>query len=538
MGKSMYAVNESRDSGVPESRTFDGSGNNIENPTWGKANEPLIRMTSNGYADGVKKLRKGPNPRAISNHVCQEELPRPDAHPTLSSFMWAWGQFVDHEIDLTPELEATEEEAFFFAPNDDPIEAGAKIPFHRSSFQLGTGEKRVPREQINILSAYIDGANVYGASDARALALRALDGTGRLKSSDGKHGKLLPFNTAGLSNPQGPLRGGDPPKKFFVAGDLRVNEHGVLICMHTLFMREHNRICGELADKPDSRLLKEIRALGRDEAIYQRARRHVIAIEQVITYNDFLPALLGPKAIPKYKGYNKKINASIANVFSTAAYRLGHDMLNSQLPLADPFDGEILRGISFDKAFWKPELITKRGIDVFLAGLAVTEMEAINCQTVEDIRSNLFNVHPLMPKMLLDLAALNIQRGREHGLPDYNQCRADYVLKKVRKFEDITSDNGRVARLKAAYRNVNDIDPRIGGLCEDAVGKGIVGPLFHAILKDQFVRLRDGDRFWYQCDPGLSKAEMRSLSRTRLSDIIRRNTLIEKIRDDVFRTTT
>lgn len=545
--RSMYATDEKRSSPVPEQRTFDGSGNNIANPTWGQAGISLIRDTPNGsltiaYADGISKLRKGPNPRAISNEVCKEDDRRPDPHPRLSSFMWAWGQFVDHEIDLSPEQTGDgdpHETESFRTPDDDPVDRAAEIHFARSRFSAGTGVKGKPREQFNVLSAYVDGANVYGASPQRALALRALDGTGKLRVSPGKHGDLLPFNTMGLSNPQGPLRRDDAPHKFFIAGDLRVNEHGVLICMHTLFVREHNRICDELAARPDSRLLGEIRALGRDEAVYRRARRHVIAIEQVITYEEFLPALLGPRFIPPYKpgkSYDPKVNASIANVFSTAAYRLGHDMLNSQLPLASPYDGEPLRSIRLDQAYWKPELIQRRGIDTFLAGLAQTNMEAINGQTVEDVRSNLFNVHPKLPNMLLDLAALNIQRGRDHGLPDYNQCRADYGLRKVRKFEDITSNSDRIARLKRAYKNVNDIDPWVGGLCEDPHNRAIVGELFHAILVDQFTRLRDGDRFWYECDPGLSKAEIRKLKRIRLSDVIKRNTLITGIQKDVFRT--
>ena len=535
----MYASDEPRQAPIPESRSFDGSGNNKANPTWGKANESLIRKTSNGYADKIRRLRRGPNPRKISNAVCQEDDPRPESHPDLSSFMWAWGQFVDHEIDLSPEQTPQDDQPeteSFHAPSDDPVAPRAEIHFSRSRFTAGTGERGIPREQFNILSAYIDGANVYGASPKRALALRALDGTGKLKFSPGKHGDLLPYNTVGLPNPQGPLRGEEPPHRFFIAGDLRVNEHGVLISMHTLFMREHNRICEELAARPDARLLREIRALGRDEAIYQRARRHVIAIEQIITYEEFLPALLGPRGIPRYRGYNEKVNASIANVFSTAAYRLGHDMLNSQIPLASPYDGEPLRSISLDQAFWRPEIIQRRGIDLFLAGLAQTNMEQINCQTVEDVRSNLFNVHPEMPKMMLDLAALNIQRGRDHGLPDYNQCRADYGLKKVRRFEDITSNFDRLERLKKAYKNVNEIDPWIGGLCEDPHGKAIVGELFFAILSDQFTRLRDGDRFWYECDPGLSKAEIRRLKRTRLPDVIKRNTLIRSIQKDAFRT--
>ena len=518
----------------PEYRSFDGSGNNEKNPQYGRAGEPLLRTPTRAhYADGESEPRTGPNARAISNAVCRAEI-QFDPHPELSSYMWAWGQFLDHEIDLTPE---SEEHADIQAPGDDPVAPRATISFPRSIVAEGTGENGVPREQVNVLSAYVDATNVYGSSLDRAMKLRALDGTGRLKVSPGKHGDLLPYNTVGLGNAQGPLRRADPLSSFFVAGDVRANEHNVLTCMHTLFVREHNRECEQLASNRSSQLAREIAAIGRDEAIFQRARRHVVALEQVITYEEFLPALLGPRGLPKYRGYDPDVDASIANVFSTAAYRLGHDMLNSSIALVSPF-GAFLKNLRLDRAFWKPEQVQRLGIDVFLAGLARTNMEQINAQTIEDIRSNLFNVHPEQPGMLLDLASLNILRGRDHGVPTYNQCRVDYGLKKVRRFEDITRDADRVARLKAAYDSVDEIDLWIGGLCEDPHQKAIVGELFFAILRDQFVRLRDGDRFWYEAPAaGFGKADIRRLKRTRLSDVIRRNTLIGRIQKDVFRTT-
>ena len=538
MGSSIYGMEELEFQAAPETRTFDGEGNNLQNPTWGKSNEPLRRFpTSPNYADGVSKLRKGPNPRKISNIVCVEDVPS-EPHPHLSSFMWVWGQFLDHEIDLSTESE--DEPLDFNSPPDDPVVANATIKFHRSNAAPGTGASGVAREQVNVLAAYVDGANVYGASLQRALALRTLDGTGRLKVSSGKHGDLLPFNTAGIANAQGPLRNRDRPDRFFLAGDVRCNEHNVLTCMHTLFVREHNRFCDEIADRPSASLRREIKAIGQDEAIFQRARRHVVAIEQVITYEEFLPELLGKKWIKPYmtrgKGsYDEKADATIANVFSTAAYRLGHDMLNSRIPLASLWDDRV-KSLSLDQAFWKPERVKKLGIDVFLAGIAQTNMEQLNCQTTEAVRSNLFNVHPKMPRMLLDLAALNIQRGRDHGLPDYNSCRQAYGLKKVKRFEDITKNEERARRLKEAYKNVNEIDLWIGGLCEDPYRDAIVGRMFFEILSDQFTRMRNGDRFWYEIEPGLSKAEVRKLKKTKLSDVIKRNTLIDKLQENVFRT--
>lgn len=517
---------------VPESRTFDGSNNNKDNPTWGKAGEPLLRNTSVGYTDGISKFRKTPNPRAISNKVCKGEDPPRPPHKKLSNYMWAWGQYLDHEIDLSLEQDEHSGEPLVSTVPDKP---NVKIESRRSQFDPRTGtDKKNPRQQTNVLSAYVDAANVYGASCARAVKLRELDGSGRMKVTNSKHGPLLPFNTMRLANATGPRFNSEPIESFFVAGDVRSNEHNVLTCMHTLFVREHNSLCDSLVKKPSAVLKKAIKALGRDEAIFQQARRIVSALEQVITYEEFLPALLGRGAIPKYKKYDPKVNATIANVFSTAAYRLGHDMLNETILLAPPGDVSATRPLELEKAFWNPAQVKRLGIDVFLNGLAKQNMESIDAQTVEAIRSRLFNVHANEPNKLLDLAALNIMRGRDHGLPDYNQCRVDYGLKKKTSFGQITDDPEIQSRLKKAYGSVNDIDPWVGGLAEKPHRKAIIGEFFYTVVRDQFIRLRDGDRFWYEHDPAFSKAEVAQLRKTRLSDVIKRNTNIKRLQKNVF----
>ncbi len=547
----IYGINKEASPRMIEIRSFDGSNNNETNPNWGMSGEPLRRnRTKPNYKDGIGQLRDAPNPRKISNAVCTPQFPLPEPHPVLSSFMWAWGQFLDHEIDLSLESERPEtgsrnndpEEANIKVPADDSVLPNSMIPFRRSRIAEGTGVKGMPRQQVNVLSAYIDASNVFGSSLERAIALRALDGTGRLKMTKGKFGDLLPFNTPHIVNARGPLRIKESPDKFFMAGDVRANEHNILTCLHTLFLREHNRICDELARDRSAQLAHEIMVLGRDEAIYQRARRYVTALEQVITFEEFLPAVLGPKAIPAYRGYDDTLDASIANEFSTAAYRLGHDMLHSKLLIACPCGGNE-QTIRLDQVFWKPEQIVKRGIDGFLAGLAQTRMEQINAQTIEDVRSNLFRVlnDPDHSGMLMDLAAINIQRGRDHGLPTYNQCRVDYGLKKIRNMKElanIVKDESRFNRLKQAYgTNINDIDLWIGGLCESPVKGSIVGPLFSEIIKEQFLRLRNGDRFWYENQKvsGFTTNEIKKLKATRLADVIKRNTFITRIQEDVFR---
>lgn len=197
----------------------------------------------------------------------------------------------------------------------DPDATGTiSISFNRSIYdtQSGTSQNN-PRQQLNEITSWIDASNVYGSSLERADALRALDGTGKLKSSTGN---FLPFNEAGLPN------AGGPSPQLFLAGDVRANEQVGLTAMHTLFMREHNRLATRIATNNPSLS---------GEEIYQLARKMVSSQLQIITYNEFLPMLLGKNALRPYGGYRPKLNAGIANEFSTAAYRFGHSLLSPEI---------------------------------------------------------------------------------------------------------------------------------------------------------------------------------------------------------------
>jgi hypothetical protein len=294
-----------------ELRTIDGTSNNLTNPDWGRAGIELLRLTANGYSDGASAPDgvNRPSPRLISNLVFAQPGSIPNARGA-SDFIWQWGQFVDHDTDLVPT--ASPAEPFHIPvpagdPFFDPFNTGTQvIGLNRSAYTVVNGV----REQVNILTAYLDASQVYGSDDARARELRALDGTGRLKTSAGD---LLPFNLNGF--PNGPS-GTDP--SHFLAGDVRANEQVGLTAMHTLFVREHNF----WADA-----FRRAFRHWSDEDIFQMARAIVAAECQVITFNEWLPTLLGPGAIRPYTGYQPQVNAGIDNVFATAAFRMGHTLL-------------------------------------------------------------------------------------------------------------------------------------------------------------------------------------------------------------------
>jgi hypothetical protein len=264
-------------------RTFDGSGNNLNNPTWGAVNTNLLRLTNVNYADGVFMPggHDWPNPREISNLIFDQNGLINDKLE-LSDFVWAFGQFIDHDITLVPDQET--EPMFIFVPEGDPWMdpfgwGNALIPMARSAYDPTTGtDPSNPRQHFNAITAFIDGSAVYGSSKDVADWLRTFQ-DGRLKTSEGN---LLPYNTIDGEkdspiDPNAPEMA-DPvgiSNKHFVAGDIRANENSILITLHTLFVREHNRICSELkAENPS----------WNDEQLFQEARRKVGAIIQAITY--------------------------------------------------------------------------------------------------------------------------------------------------------------------------------------------------------------------------------------------------------------
>jgi len=501
-------------------RTIDGSRNNRRDPGMNAIGGQLLRLLESDYGDGKDDMAGGdrPSPRAISNSVAAQSTDLPNPFGT-SDYLWQWGQFVDHDIDLTPGVTPAEPVPIEVPVGDvwfDPLGLGGMIiPFNRSIYDPGS----TPRQQVNLITGWIDASNVYGSDEFRAMALRELDGSGRLKTSAGN---LLPFNVDGLPNANDV---GLPDEALFLAGDERANEQAALAAMHTLFVREHNRIADWM------------RAHGpwwwSGDRIYEIARKIVGAQMQVITYEEFLPALLGEDAIRPYRGYSRTTDARIANVFSTAAYRFGHSALSPTLLRVEADGSESPFGhLPLRAAFFSPARITDEGgIEPLLRGLAAQLHQNIDHLIVDDVRNFLFGPPGSGG---FDLASLNLQRGRDHGLPSYNDAREKVGLPRAESFADISSDPEVVARLADAYDTPDDVDLWIGGLCEDPHGDAQVGELFKAIIADQFEALRDGDRFYYERT--FLPYQVRKLKRVRLSDIIHRHKEIaDELPDDVFR---
>ena len=464
-------------------RTFSGYGNNLANPDWGMAGSGLLTALGASTTGETLTRADGPAARTVSTTMgggYGETDPG-----GLSGLFWAWGQFIDHDITLTAETKGT------------------------GDLALGGGMSNVDRmlrvdgAGVNEISAYLDASMIYGSDETTATALRANDGTGRLRlGTDGN----LPRDADGN----------------FLAGDIRANEQQQLTAMHTVFAREHNRIADTLS---------AANAGWSGERVYQESRALVGAQVQAITYNDWLPRLLGSDGLGAYDGYDAGVNAGMTTEFSTCAFRFCHSMIPDELErLAENGDPIAQGHLKLRDGFFSPEtFLDGGGADPLLRGLAAQEAMAVDAAISSELR-NFLNAGDGQDS---DLMARNVARGRDAGVADYNLLRAAYGLDPVESWDALTDDPVVAAELAALYGATPDgMDPFLGALMEKPLDGAVVGALNAAIIGDQFARLRDGDRYWYET---MFEGEMLAWIRNRsLADIIHDNTGIAWIQDDVF----
>ena len=483
-------------------RAVDGSG--AATGDAGRAGDTLLRLTTPGFDNGVGTMGGADRPgaREISNIVMTQDADTPDPGGA-SDYLWAWGQFLDHDLSLSEAPHEGGESANIPVPfgdvRFDPFMTGtAEIAFVRVDPVAGSGVDS-PREYANSITAFIDGSQIYGSSED-VMDMMRVEG-GRLRMVDDM------LDTDGAS---------------FMTGDVRAAENVALSSLHTLFTREHNAQVDLLAASDPT--------LDAD-ALFEGARARVEAIMQAVTYNEFLPRILGEGALGAYEGHDASVNPGISVEFSTAVYRFGHSLLSGTILRTDEDGSEHATGhLALRDAFFNPTELFASGVDPILRGLGEGASQALDAQVIEDVRSFLFGPPGAGG---LDLAALNIQRGRDLGLESYNDMRAQLGLARAESFSDITSDAGIAARLEAAYGDVDLVDAWVGGLAEDAVNDGMLGELFSHVMVDQFTRLRAGDVYWSE-NRGFEADELDALWSTTLSDVITRNSDIEYMQADAF----
>ncbi|XP_026500801.2 peroxidasin [Vanessa tameamea] len=546
-------------------RSFDGSCNNFAFPTWGSSlsgfRRILFPIYENGFSQPTgwnKELKYNryalPSARLISTAIISTTEISEDIKITHMTMQW--GQWLDHDLDhALPSVSSQTWDGVdckktcdyaapcfpIDVPESDPRITNRRcIDFVRTSSVCGSGMTSVlfgklqPREQINQLTSYLDASQVYGFEKSVAEDLRDLtneNGTLRVGAKFPGKKPLLP--TTGLNGMDCRRNLEESNRNCFVAGDIRANEQIGLAAMHTIWMREHNRIATEL---------KGFNPFWDGDKVYQEARKIVGAEMQVITYVHWLPLILGPEGyeqLGKYNEYNANLNPSISNVFATAALRFGHSIINPILHRYDENFEPIPQGhLLLRNAFFSPwRLVDEGGVDPLLRGMFTTpaKLKTSKQNLNTELTEKLFHTSHAVA---LDLAAINIQRGRDHAIPPYTKWRQVCNMTEVNDFDDLASEiSDKTVRdkLKELYGSVHNIDVWVGGILEDQVEGGKIGPLFRCLLIEQFKRLRDGDRFWFENPSTFKPDQLRQIKKANLARILCDNgDNIDTIGENVF----
>jgi peroxidase len=486
-------------------RSIDGSSNNLADPTMNQTGTDFARVGPANFSDGISAMTPGPNPRDISNIlVAQADTGEDGPHlmddngVALSGMMYAWGQFVDHDLDL--EKGGTTTDISITVPaNDEFLPPGSTIPLTRVAIDPATGVAGHPATAINTITGWLDGSQVYGSDAATAASLRTADG--HMKTSAGNN---LPI---------------DPQSGMFMAGDVRAQENPDLTALQTLFVREHNYQVDQLHKEHPN---------WSGDKLYEMAKAITTAEMVNITYSEFLPHLLGEDAIKPYHGYDPTVDARITEEFEGAAHRFGHSIVSDEISATSNIGAFTSEQTLAESFFENPATFAATGADGLLRHLSGDLANPLDTHLVDGLRNLLVD-----PPDGVDLAAINIQRAHDLGLGTLNQTREALGLTPYTSFDQISSDPATAAALEQAYGSVDAIDLWTGGLAEDHVAGSVIGPTFGRIIGDQFTALRDGDQYYFE-NQGFDRQTLNEIKGTTLSDLNMRDTDTTAMQSDAF----
>ncbi|CAH0405563.1 unnamed protein product [Chilo suppressalis] len=535
-------------------RTQDGSCNNLEHPyLWGVSRTPFRRVLPPDYGDGISSPRTAvdgsslPSARDVSVTVHRPSYP----HDTSFTVMLAvWGQFIDHDITATALSKGENSSALSCCdpnlpphPECFPVRLDAEDPFYQEYNVTCMEFVRSapcptcyfgPREQMNQATAFLDGSTVYGYTEERATSLR-LQANGRLRMLRDGMRELLP-PASDPTDPCNTAQMNAMGRYCFETGDDRANENLHLTTMHLIWARQHNRVTAELLT---------LNPTWKDEILYQEARRIVGAQMQHITYAEFLPAILGTDVmfalnltlLPDGHSdvYDPTVDPTVANHFSAAAFRFAHTLLPGLIHNVDRSTGTINYVQLHEMLFNPYALYSARGAKSAVSSAMNTPVHSVDPHVTTELSNHLFE-RPLVVNGTnstsphktgpcgLDLVSLNIQRGRDHGLPAYPAWREHCGLSRPASIDDLADvfDDQSLSRVSKIYKNVDDIDLYTGALAEDPKGR-LLGPTLSCLVSDQFLRLKVGDRFWYETSDetvGFSIAQLTEIRKTTLAGVI------------------
>ena len=316
------------------------------------------------------------------------------------------------------------------------------IEFKRSTPTFSDIECSIGRrEQLNLITPFLDGSFIYGSSEEELTKLRnGSVGLGQLRMQ--RDYGLLPQSSEEDPSDCTEFK---PTQKCFMAGDDRVNQNPALMSMHTVFLREHNRIAS---------ILSGINPSWSDRVIFEEARRVVVGIFQHITYNEYVPLLLGrnlakefgllpAKDLEQTLIYDPSTDPRVSNEWTAAAGRFGHSMIRGLYSRLDKnFTNAGLNPIHLRTAYFRANSLYDKcqgGMEALVRGLLKDPIMKIDRFFTQDISQHLFaRTDKLGRPFHFDLVSINIQRGRDHGIPSYNRYREFCHLPVIRSWAELS----------------------------------------------------------------------------------------------------
>ncbi|XP_071007469.1 dual oxidase 2-like [Oncorhynchus clarkii lewisi] len=515
-----------------EVQRYDGWYNNLAYHSRGTVGSPLVRLLPARYSDGVLQPLQEPqlpNPRKLSDVMARGHSGLPSAHnqTVLSVF---FGYHLMFEILDSRPPGCPPEFMYIPVPEGDPVfdphrTGRVLLPFQRGPWDKHSSQSpNNPRTQVNLVTAWLDGSSIYGPSSSWSDALRSFSG-GLLASGEQLDMPKRSGSTSLMWSAADPSTGQHGPEGLYELGNAWGNENVFTMAEGIVWFRYHNYIASRLSEKHSS---------WSDEDLFQNARKTVIATFQNIAFYEWLPGFLGEKTMIPYQGYQKFVDPGISPEFQAAAIRFASTMAPPGVYMRNRtchfqkvvnIDGSTSSAIRMCNSFWNrqnPNLKSGQDIDHLIMGMASQIAEREDNMVVEDLRDYMYG--PLRFSRS-DLVALTVQRGRDFGLPSYNQVREGLGLAPVGRWGDINPQlnitNPQLFRdLSDLYDgDISKLELFPGGLLESVDGPGQV---FSSIILDQFNRIRNGDRFWFEnTQNGLFTAEeLQALRNTTFHDVI------------------
>ncbi|CAI6354745.1 unnamed protein product [Macrosiphum euphorbiae] len=541
-------------------RSADGSCNNLERNYLGKANTAYKRLLFPEYTDGISEMpnfyeKKLPDPRLVSTNFVKNE-DSPDLTKTM--LMAYWAMFIGHDLSHTAVSTMGTDHRFesccdkdkniqyammkhiksckpIYVPAEDslckpdPLSCMKCMNYVRSRPAMRPDCTFGPREQMNQATHYLDASMIYGTSEQQTLSLRQMSLGLLLVDDRFFYLNTLPLETTDTNFCQ------NGPGTCYRAGDIRANAYPQLNALYAMWVLEHNRIAREV--------YKENLFLS-DEEIFREAKKIVTAFIQHITYNEWLPALLGVNytkenglGLGQRTVYDVTADPTVSNSFATAILPFANSMIGDKISVGfygafEPVNVPVIVSEwNLKENYNKPSNLMKDFWNRMLTGLYVQATQKIDMVFTEMLTNYLYVMDQNYYSFGMDIVSLDIQRSRDHGIPSYTQFRKYCGLKDIENVQDLSEImvEGSADKLLKLYKTWNDIDLLVGALLEKHVDDAMVGPTMRCLIREQFVRTRIADRYFYDVPGVFTDYQLEIIKRVTLSRVLCDIGEVEKI---------